>query len=120
MARLFAVSSWGLIVLFGVLTVAHVVLTILFYTGVHDQGYGFFLDFEWPSWLITVIDGSVVLLVLFIRRERSAQPWVVLGAVILVTAIVVGRTIWMIFPLVFAGVLVVDAIRRLAGNRIRV
>ena len=29
-ARLFAVASWGLIGLFGVLTIVHVVLTVLF------------------------------------------------------------------------------------------
>jgi hypothetical protein len=109
-----AVATWGLIGLFAVLAVAHVVLTVLFYIGVHDTGYGFFLEFEWPSWLITIIDAIVVLLVLIIRRERDAQPSIALGAGAAAAVLVVGRALWMVFAPVFAAVLVIDAIRRMA------
>lgn len=115
--RLVAVATWGLIGLFTVLTVAHLVLTVLFYVGVHDTGYGFFLEYEWPSWLITLIDATVVLLVLVNRREREARPSTALAAGLVATALVVGRALWMVFAPAFAGILVVDGIRRLTGQR---
>ena len=115
--RLIAVAAWGLIGLFTVLTVAHVVLTVLFYSGVHDTGYEFFLEYEWPSWLITIIDAAVVLLVLVIRREREAQASIALGAGIVVAALVVGRALWMVFAPAFAAILVIDGIQRMARHR---
>jgi hypothetical protein len=116
--RLFAVASWGLIALFAFLAVAHVVLTVLFYAGIHDQGSGFFLDFEWPSWLITVIDASVVLLVWLVRRDRTVRPIPVLGATILVATLVIGRTAWMVIAPIFAAILFFDAVRGVARNRL--
>jgi hypothetical protein len=115
--RLVAVATWGLIGIFTALTVAHVVLTVLFYVGVHETGHGFFLEYEWPSWLITIIDALVVLLVLVIRRERAAKPSVALWAGVVATALVVGRALWMVLAPAFAAVLVVDAIRRMAESR---
>jgi hypothetical protein len=53
---MYSVGSWLLIALLAFQAVAHLVLTVLFYAGAHDQGYGYFLDFRWPSWLITVLD----------------------------------------------------------------
>ena len=107
-----AVATWGLISLFAVLTLAHIVLTVLFYLGVHDTGYGYFLEYEWPSWLITLIDVTVVLLVLVIRRERDDRPRAALGAAIVVAALVVGRALWMVFAPTFAVILIIDAIPR--------
>ena len=113
-SKLVRVAGWILIGLFGILGIAHVVLMALFYTGVQDQGYGYFLDYQWPGWLIVVLDVLVVLLVLFVRREGDRRPWPALGATILVAAIVVGRALWMVIPPALAAILVVDAARRVA------
>ena len=112
-----AAATWGLIGVFTVLTVAHIVLTPLFYAGVHDTGHGFFLEYEWPSWLITIIDAAVVVRVLVILRERDARRAVALGAAVVVAALVVGRALWMVFAPAFAAILMVDAIRRIATNQ---
>lgn len=114
--RMVAVSTWGLIGLFTVLTIAHVVLTVLFYSGVHDTDQGFFLEFEWPSWLITIIDATVVLLVLVIRRERDDRPGAALVAALVVGVLVVGRTLWMVVAPAFAATLILDAVRRVAAK----
>lgn len=110
-ARLVAASLWLLIGLFALLAVAHVVLTVLFYVGVNDQGYGFFLDFEWPGWLITLLDALVVALVWRIRVSADS-PAVSFAAALVVAVIVIGRTLWMVFAPVAAGVVVLDTARR--------
>jgi hypothetical protein len=75
-ARMYSVSSWVLIVLLAFQAVAHLVLTVLFYTGAHGQGYGFFLDFRWPSWLITVLDVGAATSLWWVYRRGRDQPTV--------------------------------------------
>ena len=109
----YAAANWVLIGLFGLLAVAHVVLTVLFYVGVHDQGVGYIYSSEWPSWLITVADASAsVMLWLGYRRGVSA-PW--LGLVLTAGASVImwGRADWMVFVPVLIVITIVGSVTRI-------
>lgn len=60
--RVYGFSVWALVVLFGLLAVIHVVLTVLFYTGMSDQGVGRIFSLEWPGWLVTLADATAAAL----------------------------------------------------------
>ncbi len=96
-SRVYGVSTWILIILFVLLATIHVVMTVLFYLGVLDQGFGYIFSFEWPAWLITVLDGSAALMLWFGYRRGVEGPW--LGLVLTVAASVImwGRASWMVF-----------------------
>lgn len=106
-----------MIALFVFLAIAQVVLTELYYAGVHDQGVGNPLLFEWPSWLITALDASAVGLLWFGHRRGAARPWAGLMAAIAVMPIVVGRADWIVIPPVLAVVVLVNASARLVATR---
>lgn len=72
-ARMYSVGSWVLIVPLAFQAVAHLVLTVLFYAGGHDQGFGFFLDFRWPPWLITVLDAGAATSLWWVYRRGRDQ-----------------------------------------------
>ena len=90
-ARIYSVGSWVLIALLAFQAVAHLVLTVLFYTGAHDQGYGFFLDFRWPSWLITVLDVGAATSLWWVYRRGRDQPTVSLVLTAAACAYIAGR-----------------------------
>ena len=96
-SKLHAAATWVLIVLFGLLAVIHVVLTVLFYVGVHEQGVGYIFSFEWPAWLITVVDASAALLLWFGYRRGVEAPWMGLVMTIGASVIMWGRAAWMVF-----------------------
>lgn len=108
----YAVAIWVLIGLFGLLTVAHVVLTVLFYLGIHDQGFGYIYGVETPSWAITIADASAAV-ILWLGYKRGVEtPW--LGLVLTAGAAVImwGRADWMIFVPVLIGVSIVGSVVR--------
>jgi len=71
------VALWLLIGLFGFMAAAHVVLTVLFYAGIHDTGVGYVFDWQWPAWLIAIIDGTVAWLPWFADRRctDTGRAW---------------------------------------------
>lgn len=115
-SRAFKVATWTLIGLFALLTVAHIVLTILFWFDI-GQGYGFFLSFEWPAWLITIADASVAWMLWKGYRIGRSQPGVGFALMAGTTPIVVGRTVWMVFPLVLLGIALIGAGARVVASR---
>ncbi len=112
-SRVYAISTWTLIVYFGLMTVAHVVLTVLFYLGVLDQGFGYIFSFQWPAWLITLLDGSAAALLWFGYRRGDETPW--LGLVLTVTASVImwGRADWTLFVPVLIVITIGGAVGRI-------
>ena len=74
---------------------AHVVLTVLFYTGVHDTGVGYVLDWEWPAWLITVIDATIAASLWFAYRRGAGEPRQGLISTIVAASMALARAAWM-------------------------
>ena len=103
-SRIYTVSTWILIAYFGLMAIIHVVLAMLFYLGVWDTGVGYFLDFEWPAWLIALLDGTAAYFLWSGYRKRSTNP--LLGLVLTATAsvIMIGRALWfVVIPMLVAS-----------------
>jgi hypothetical protein len=111
-ARMYSVGSWVLIVLLAFQAVAHLVLTALFYAGVHDQGYGYFLDFRWPSWLITVLDVCAATSLWWVYRRGRDQRTLSLVLTAASCAYIAGRMAWTIVVPVLSLIVLVGAIMR--------
>ena len=92
--------------------VAHVVLTVLFYVGLHDQGHGFFLSFQWPAWLITVVDALAAVLLWWGYRRGVDQPWLGLALTVAGSMLMLGRATWTIFVPVLVVITIGGAGRR--------
>lgn len=116
-SRIFTVASWILIGLFGFLAAAHVVLTVLFYTGVNDQGYGYVFDWEWPAWLIVIIDGATAWLLWFNLERGERRPWLGLAATVVASILAVARAAWMVFVPVLLVVVLVGSVARAVEHR---
>lgn len=102
-SRIYGVSTWALIVYFGVMALVHVVLAVLFYVGVWDTGVGYFLDYDWPAWLIGLLDGLAAFLLWAGYRRRGESPWLGLFMTVAASIIMLGRALWfVIIPLAVA------------------
>ena len=110
-------ASWILIGLFTFLAGAHVVLTVLFYTGVHDTGVGYVLDWEWPAWIITIIDAAVAWLLWFAYRRGGDDPRMGLVATFLAAIMAFARAFWMVLVPVLLVVVIAGSVSRLASAR---
>lgn len=75
---------------------AHLVLTALFFIGVWDTGVGYVLDFEWPAWLITLIDATAAASLWSGYRRGSSRPWPGLMLSSVAAALMVARASWMV------------------------
>jgi hypothetical protein len=113
----YGVSSWVLIGLFALLAVSHVVMTVLFYIGVVDQGFGYIYDFEWPSWLITVLDGLAAVMLWFAYRRAAEAPWLGLVLTLAASVIMWGRAEWMVFVPVLIVVTIAGSVGRIITAR---
>jgi hypothetical protein len=78
------------------MAVVHVVLTVLFYLGVWDTGVGYFLDYDWPAWLIALLDGSAAYLLWVGYRRGVSNPWLGLTLTVIASVIMVGRALWFV------------------------
>ena len=116
-SRIYGISTWILVGLFVLLAVAHVVLTVLYYLGVHDQGFGYVFDWEWPSWLITIMDGSAAWMFWYAYRRCTENRWLGLTMTLLASTIAVSRALWMILVPAVAVVVVAGSIGRLVKGR---
>lgn len=116
-ARIYAVATWILIGLFTFFAVAHLVLTILFFIGVWDTGVGYVLDYEWPAWLITLIDGVAALLLWSGYRRGSRRPWLGMALTSAAAVLMLARASWMV-PVPVAVVLTIaGSIHRIVTSR---
>ena len=116
-SRVYAISTWTLIVIFSFFAVSHVVLTVLFYIGIWDTGVGYVLDYEWPVWLITIMDGLAAYLLWFSYREGSIAPRRALALTILASVIMLARALWMVLVPVLVLLTISGAIGRIAAAR---
>lgn len=114
--KAYRVASWILVGLFTFMAGAHVVLTVLFYTGVHDTGVGYVLDWEWPAWLITVIDATVAALFWFAYRHGAAEPRRGLAATVVAAVMALARAAWMapLWPLL--AIVIAGSVARRASS----
>ena len=116
-SRTYGVASWILIGLFAFLAVAHVVLTVLFYTGVHDTGVGYVFDWEWPVWLIVIIDGSVAWLLWFAYRRCTERTTLGFFLTLVASLMALARAAWMVFVPILLVVVIVASVLRLVRSR---
>ncbi|MGI9622888.1 MAG: hypothetical protein ACR2PK_08635 [Acidimicrobiales bacterium] len=112
-SRVYGAASWTLIGLFVFMAGAHVVLTVLFYTGVRDTGVGYFLDWEWPGWLITLIDAGVAALFWYAYRRGATRPGVGLVATLVAAIMALARAAWMILVPVLLIIALAGSVARL-------
>jgi hypothetical protein len=116
-SRAYGIATWTLIVLFGFFAAAHLVLTVLFYAGVWDTGVGYILDYEWPAWLITVVDGVAAFLLWSGYRRGSSAPWLGLALTSLGSVIMLARALWMVLVPVLVVVTITGSIGRIVSSR---
>ena len=113
----YRLASWILIGLFTFLAGAHVVLTVLFYTGVHDTGVGYVLDWEWPAWIVTIIDAAVAWLLWFAYRRGGDDPRMGLVATVPAAIMALARAFWMVLVPLLLVIVIAGSISRLASLR---
>ena len=116
-SRVYRVASWILVGLFTFMAAAHVVLTVLFYTGVHDTGVGYMFDWEWPAWLITIIDGTVVWLLWFAYRRCTDRAALGLVLTLAASIMAMARAAWMVFVPILLIVVTAMSVIRLVESR---
>ncbi len=116
-SRVYGASSWILIGLFALLAVIHVAMTVLFYVGVVDQGFGYIYDFEWPSWLITLLDGLAAVMLWYAYRRGAEAPWLGLVLTLAASVIVWGRAAWMVFVPVLIMITIAGSVGRIITAR---
>lgn|GEM_PF-6739053 len=109
----YALATWTLIIYFVLLAAIHVVMTVLFYLGTLEQGFGYIFSFQQPAWLITLLDGSAAAMLWFGYRRGADTPW--LGLVLMVAASVViwGRADWTVWVPVLIVITLGGAVGRI-------
>ena len=115
--RIYKVSTWTLVGLFALLAVAHLVLTVLFYLGIHDTGVGFVFDWEWPAWLITIMDSSAAWMFWYAYRRCEENRWLGLAMTLVASTIAVSRALWMVFVPAMVVVVIAGSISRIVTGR---
>jgi hypothetical protein len=116
-SRIYTIATWTLIVVFTLLAVAHLVLTVLFYIGVWDTGVGYLLDYEWPAWLITIIDAVAAFLLWSGYRRGSSSPWVGLVLTSVASVLMLARALWMVLVPVSVVLTIAGSIGRILASR---
>ena len=92
-------------------------LTVLFFTGVHATGVGYIFGWEWPAWIIIIIDATVAWLLWFAYRRCTQEPW--LGRVVTIAAAImaVARAAWMVFVPILLVIAIAGSITRIVRSR---
>lgn len=116
-ARTYAIATWMLIGLFTFFAVAHLVLTVLFVIGVWDTGVGYVLDYEWPAWLITLIDGAAAALLWSGHRRGVGRPWRGLAMTGISAVLMLARASWMVIVPVAVVLTIAGSIGRIVTSR---
>jgi len=99
------------------MAIAHVVLTVLFYLGVWDTGFVYVLDYEWPAWLITIIDGTAAFLFWFAYRRGAESPWFGLLLTVVASVFALARAVWTVFVSISVLVTIAGSIYRIVAPR---
>jgi hypothetical protein len=115
--RIYGAASWILIVLFVFLAAAHVVLTVLFYTGVHDTGVGYIFDWQWPAWLIVIIDGTTAWLLWFAYRRCTERATLGLILTLAASIMALARASWMVFVPILLVIAIAGSVTRVTKSR---
>jgi len=115
--RIYKVSTWTLVGLFALLAVAHLVLTVLFYLEIRDTGVGFVFDWEWPAWLITIMDGSAAWMFWYAYRRCEENLRLGLTVTLVASTIAVSRALWMVFVPAMVAVVIAGSISRIVMGR---
>jgi hypothetical protein len=102
---------------FGLMAVVHVVLTVLFYLGVWDTGVGYFLGYDWPAWLIAVLDGAAAFLLWGGYRRGVDDPWLGVALTVAASLIMLGRALWFVIIPLLVLVTISGSIRRVVQSR---
>lgn len=116
-SRVYGLSTWALIGYFGLMAVVHVFLTALFYLGVWDTGVGYFLDYDWPAWLIAVLDGGAALLLFNGYRRGGDRPWLGLLLTVAASLIMLGRALWFVIIPLLVVLTIAGSIGRVTQTR---
>lgn len=116
-ARTYAIATWFLIGLFTFFAVAHLVLTMLYFIGVWDTGVGYVLDFEWPAWLITLVDATAAVSLWSGYRRGSSKPWLGLALTSFAAVLMLGRALWMVLVPAAVVLTMAGSIARVATLR---
>ncbi len=114
---MYRVASWILVGLFTFMAAARVVLTVLFYTGVHDTGVGYILNWEWPAWLTTIIDATVAWLLWFSYRHCTDRTTLGLILTLPASVLALARAAWMVFVPILLILVMAMAVIRLVESR---
>lgn len=115
--RVYAISTWALIIYFALMTAAHIVLTVLFHLGIWDTGVGYVFDYQWPVWLIALLDGSAAYLMWAGYKRGVARPWFGLAATLVASMIMVARASWFVIIPVLIVLSVAGSIGRVVQNQ---
>lgn len=94
------------------MAVIHLVLAVLFYLGIWDTGVGFFLDYDWPAWLIALLDGSAALLLLLGYKRGVDSPWLGLLLTLVASSIMLGRALWFVVIPLLVVLTIFGSVRR--------
>lgn len=98
---------------FVLLAIAHLVLTVLFYLGVWDTGVGYVLDYDWPAWAITILDGAAAFMLWTGYRRGWDSPWIGLALTAVASVIMVARALWMVLVPILVVISIVGSIGRI-------
>lgn len=92
-------------------------LSVLFFVGVWETGVGYVLDWEWPAWVITLIDASAALSLWYADRTGSERPW--RGAVLtaVAAALMLARALWFVLVPIAVTLTVAGSIARVTTSR---
>ena len=115
-ARIYAIATWFLIGLFAFFAVAHVVLTVLFFIGVWDTGVGYVLDYEWPAWLITLIDALAASSLWYGYRRSSHRPWLGVTLTTVAATLMLARALWMVLVPIAVALTIAGSVARIVTS----
>jgi len=85
--------------------------------GAWDTGVGYVLDYEWPVWLITIIDGSAAFLLWSGYRRGSSAPLLGLTLTSVASVMMLARALWMVFVPVLVVLTISASIGRIVASR---
>jgi hypothetical protein len=84
---------------------------------VWDTGVGYFLDYDWPAWLIALLDGAAAYLLWVGYRTGVARPLLGLTMTAMASVVMVGRALWFVIIPVLVIVTITGSIGRVVQSQ---
>lgn len=78
---------------------------------------GYVFGWEWPGWLITIVDATVAWLLWFAYRRGTEKPSLGLVATIAAAIMALARAAWMVFVPVLLVVAIAGSVLRFMRPR---